>query len=184
MKYAEYYRHRLLEDPATTFLAASSVKTFPSARDFVIRDHMGYKPDEPRIATLNVPNGDIKVRITSETVVGHMRDTQEHKIELDVINPIPNPVPKTRHVAVTKAIHEASISTWIIKKVIFNDPATIVYWFDGSRTVVKARDGEPFDPEKGLAMAICKKLLGTNDSGGNYYDIFKKWLPEEESKEL
>lgn len=62
------------------------------------------------------------------------------------------------------------------KKVIFNDPATIVYWKDGTKTVVKAED-EPFDPEKGLAMAIAKKYLGNK---GNYYDIFRKWLPKEE----
>ena len=63
-----------------------------------------------------------------------------------------------------------------IKKVIFNDPATIVFWSDGSKTVVKAHD-EPFDPEKGLAMAISKKFLGNK---GNYYNEFKKWLPEED----
>ena len=63
-----------------------------------------------------------------------------------------------------------------IKNVIFNDPATIVYWKDGTKTVVKAED-EPFDPEKGLAMAISKKYLGNK---GNYYDIFRKWLPKEE----
>lgn len=60
-------------------------------------------------------------------------------------------------------------------KVIFNDPATIVYWSDGAKTVVKA-EGESFDPEKGLAMAIAKKHFGNK---GNYYDIFRKWLPEE-----
>lgn len=62
-----------------------------------------------------------------------------------------------------------------IVKVIFNDPATIVFWFDGSKTVVKA-DGEKFDPEKGLAMAISKKFLGNK---GNYYREFEKWLPVE-----
>ena len=62
-----------------------------------------------------------------------------------------------------------------IVKVIFNDPATIVYWIDGTKTVVKS-EGEKFDPEKGLAMAISKKLLGNN---GNYYNEFKKWLSEE-----
>ena len=46
-----------------------------------------------------------------------------------------------------------------IKNVIFNDPATIVFWSDNTKTVVKAQ-GEPFDPEKGLAMAICKRTLG------------------------
>lgn len=65
-----------------------------------------------------------------------------------------------------------------IKKVIFNDPATIVFWNDGSKTVVKALY-EEFDPEKGLAMAISKKLLGNK---GNYYNEFKKWLPEEEER--
>ena len=65
-----------------------------------------------------------------------------------------------------------------IKKVIFNDPATIVFWNDGTKTVVKAHD-EEFDPEKGLAMAISKKLLGNK---GNYYNEFKKWLPEEEEE--
>ena len=63
----------------------------------------------------------------------------------------------------------------VIKKVIFNDPATIVFWDDGTKTVVKA-ENEPFDPEKGLAMAIAKNALGNK---GDYYNEFKKWLPKE-----
>lgn len=66
--------------------------------------------------------------------------------------------------------------TGLIKKVIYNDPATIVLWVDGTKTVVKAND-EPFDPEKGLAMAIAKKALGNR---GSYYETFKKWLPRTE----
>ena len=66
---------------------------------------------------------------------------------------------------------------WIvpIKKVIFNNPATIVMWEDRTKTVVKA-EGEDYDPEKGLAMAIAKKAFGNE---GNYYNEFKKWLPKE-----
>ena len=67
-----------------------------------------------------------------------------------------------------------------ITNVIFNDPATIVFWGDGTKTVVKA-ENEPFDPEKGLAMAIAKKSLGNK---GNYYNEFKKWLPEEKEEEF
>lgn len=70
-----------------------------------------------------------------------------------------------------------------IKKVIFHAPATIVYWQDGSKTVVKCSEKELFDPEKGLAMAICKKVLGTNDSKSNYNDIFKRWIPEEDKND-
>lgn len=61
-----------------------------------------------------------------------------------------------------------------IKKVIFNPPATIVFWNDGDKTVVKA-ENEPFDKEKGLAMAVCKKIFGNK---GNYYNIFNKWIGE------
>lgn len=63
-----------------------------------------------------------------------------------------------------------------VKKVIFNDPATIVFFEDGSKVVVKANDGEAYDPEKGIAMAIAKKALANGD--GNYYNTFDKWLTE------
>ena len=63
-----------------------------------------------------------------------------------------------------------------IRNVIFNDPATIVFWSDGTKTVVKA-ENESFDPEKGLAMAISKYFF---DNKGYYCDVFKKWLPKEE----
>ncbi len=63
-----------------------------------------------------------------------------------------------------------------IKEVIFNNPATIVKWEDGTKTVVKRQKGERWDKEKGLAMAIVKKTYGNK---GNYNDIFKKWCEEE-----
>lgn len=60
-----------------------------------------------------------------------------------------------------------------IKRVIFNDPATIIYWEDGTKTVVKVQDGEAFDEEKGFAMAVLKKMLGNE---GNYYNEIRKWV--------
>lgn len=65
-----------------------------------------------------------------------------------------------------------------IESVIFNYPATIVFWNDGTKTVVKVQN-EKFDPEKGLAMAIAKKYFG---NCGNYYNEFKKWSPVEKAK--
>lgn len=67
-----------------------------------------------------------------------------------------------------------------IKNVIFNDPATIVFWSDGTKTVVKCGENDIYDPEKGLAMAVSKKYLGTNKSHSNYMDEFKRWLPKDE----
>lgn len=65
-----------------------------------------------------------------------------------------------------------------VKDVIFNDPATIVFWEDGTKTVVKAVN-EDFDPEKGLAMAFTKKALGNQ---GNYFNQLKKWIPTKEEE--
>lgn len=56
----------------------------------------------------------------------------------------------------------------VIKKVTFNGPATIVFWTDGTKTIVKCMEDEEFDPEKGLAMAICKRLYG-----GKFHKTFK-----------
>ena len=59
-----------------------------------------------------------------------------------------------------------------IDKVIFNEPATIILWKDGTKTVVKAQDGELFDKEKGFAMAVLKKMAGNK---GNFNNVFKKF---------
>ena len=61
-----------------------------------------------------------------------------------------------------------------IDKVIFNEPATIILWKDGTKTVVKAVD-EPFDREKGFAMAVLKKMAGNK---GNYFNKVKRWTNE------
>lgn len=62
-----------------------------------------------------------------------------------------------------------------IKNVIFNDPATIVFWNDGTKTVVKCGKDDAFDAEKGLAMAISKYFF---DNAGYFNDVFKKWIPK------
>ena len=63
-----------------------------------------------------------------------------------------------------------------IKKVIFNEPVTVVMWADGTKTIVRCQENDIYDPEKGMAMAIAKKALGNK---GNYCEVFKKWVPEE-----
>ena len=68
----------------------------------------------------------------------------------------------------------------VITNVIFNEPATIVFWSDDTKTIVKAQD-EAFDPEKGLSMAITKKTLGNR---GDYYYEIKKWVKLYEEGEM
>lgn len=66
-----------------------------------------------------------------------------------------------------------------IRKVIFNDPATVVLWSDGTKTVVKCGPEDTFDMEKGLAMAIVKKMAG-NDN--RFHKVFKQY-PKKKKKE-
>jgi len=68
-----------------------------------------------------------------------------------------------------------------IKKVIFNDPATIVIWSDDTKTVVKCQPGDTYSKELGLAMCISKKFLGNK---GNFNEEFKKWIPQETTEKI
>lgn len=57
---------------------------------------------------------------------------------------------------------------FVIDKVIFNPPATIVFWKDGTKTVVKCKEGEEFSEWAGIALCLAKKLYGPN-----FHKIFK-----------
>lgn len=63
-----------------------------------------------------------------------------------------------------------------IKKVIFNEPATIVIWSDNTKTVVKCQKDDTYSKEVGLALCIAKKYLGNKS---NFNNVFKKWIPDE-----
>lgn len=49
-----------------------------------------------------------------------------------------------------------------VEKVIFNKPATIVFWSDGTKTVVKCGENDTYDKEKGFYIACAKKLFGND----------------------
>ena len=73
----------------------------------------------------------------------------------------------------------SATNTAAIKEVIFAPPATIVYWSDGSKTVVKCSEKDVFDPEKGLAMAIAKRCGGNK---GSYYKEIQNWVEKSGKK--
>lgn len=57
------------------------------------------------------------------------------------------------------------------KSIIFNRPATIVLWADGTKTTVKCSPKDTWDPEKGLALCFMKKALGNK---GNFNNVLKR----------
>lgn len=73
----------------------------------------------------------------------------------------------------------SAANTAAIKGVIFAPPATIVYWSDGSKTIVKCSEKDVFDPEKGLAMAIAKRCGGNK---GSYYKEIQNWVEKSGKK--
>lgn len=104
-------------------------------------------------------------------------EVKKRCIMANAISSVPYEISYISYDKFWKNIHNQPCS---ITKVIFNPPATIVLWNDGTKTVVKTQNGEVFDPEKGLAMAISKKALGNK---GNYFEQIKKWTePYKEEK--
>ena len=63
------------------------------------------------------------------------------------------------------------------KKVIFNGPATVVLWKDGTKTVVKCKEGDPYSKEAGFALCLLKKL-----SGNDFHKVLRKACDDKEKK--
>lgn len=49
-----------------------------------------------------------------------------------------------------------------VDRIVFNDPATIVFWKDGTKTIVKCSDNENFNPYFGFCAAVAKRVFGNN----------------------
>lgn len=56
-----------------------------------------------------------------------------------------------------------------IEKVVFNGPATIIFWKDKTKTVVKCMEGDTYDPEKAVLLACLEHSMGGKGPA-------KKWL--------
>lgn len=47
-----------------------------------------------------------------------------------------------------------------VKEIIYNDAATIVYWTDGTKTVVKCNENDEYSEYAGFVAAVAKKMYG------------------------
>lgn len=67
-----------------------------------------------------------------------------------------------------------------IEKVIYNKPATIIFWKDGTKTVVKCSSADTYDPEIGFEKAILTKMFGRSGLRHLYkdYSAEKYAVPE------
>ena len=68
-------------------------------------------------------------------------------------------------------------------KILIQGTATIIWWSDGTKTIVKCQKGDKMDPEKGIAMCVMKKFMGTNETHSNYLDFAKNAIAEYEKQQ-
>lgn len=66
-----------------------------------------------------------------------------------------------------------------VKRIVYHDPATIVFWQDGTKTVVKCMDGEPFEKYAGFCAALAKKVFGSTSKAKKVAGAKKKTEVEE-----
>ena len=64
-----------------------------------------------------------------------------------------------------------------IREVIYNNPATIVKWSDGTKTVTKCRGADVYSKEVGLIICCMKKLT----SGAAVKRLVNDWVPHMET---
>lgn len=61
------------------------------------------------------------------------------------------------------------------EKVLFKprgQNSTVVFWDDGTKTVVKCDDRDTYNKEAGLALCYMKKMLGSSRA---FNDVLKEW---------
>ena len=76
-------------------------------------------------------------------------------------------------------IRKANKSKYTPKQIIYNPPATVVFWEDGTKTVVKCAEGETYSEYYGFLAALGKKIFTTNSEINR---IVKKHIPKDKEE--
>lgn len=73
-----------------------------------------------------------------------------------------------------------------VKNIIHNGPCTIVFWMDNTKTIVKLKPGDTYDPHAAFCIAVAKKMYGNNSKISKIVDQFSKdvKVPETPTREL
>lgn len=68
---------------------------------------------------------------------------------------------------------EGSLVSARITRVLYKNPVTVVFWSDSTKTVAKCREGDTYNAETGIQVAMLKKLIGNS----RFRDAMSDWLP-------
>lgn len=69
------------------------------------------------------------------------------------------PLPSGNYKAIFDSFFQSLYTYPKVKRVVYHEPATIVFWTDDTKTVVKCIDGQPYEKYAGFCAAVTKKIL-------------------------
>lgn len=61
-----------------------------------------------------------------------------------------------------KILKENIKPDYIPRKILFNDPVSVVFWKDGTKTIVRRAKGEKFNKYTAFTAALAKKIFDNN----------------------
>ena len=70
------------------------------------------------------------------------------------------PLPSGNYKATFDSFFQSLYTYPKVKRVVYHEPATIVFWTDDTKTVVKCIDGQPYEKYAGFCAAVTKKIFG------------------------
>ena len=136
---------------------------------------------DKKIREIKLPDLDFKLDVTGSklepAILAHHTDTTDtysrtFNIAYRPLENLKRDIPYMNIDTKKIAYKEGLVKELTPANVIFNPPATIVFWEDGEKTVVKCGKDELYDKEKGLSMAFCKRVWG---NAGRFNNMFEKW---------
>lgn len=105
---------------------------------------------------LSLYNDCIRYHVDTDGMRFDCKDVESAEVLTNRINNLSNK--KTKDLAISS---NNLYNTFEIKDILVNGPATIVFWADGTKTVVKCGPDDSYDVEKAVAMCFMKKALGS-----------------------
>lgn len=72
---------------------------------------------------------------------------------------------------IERCAHDAVPVKYIPERIIYNCAATIVFWKDGDKTVVKCSPGEKYNRYHAFCAALAKKVYGNNSRTNKYVSM-------------
>ena len=107
----------------------------------------GFSPETQQQSSLIYNSTELTINTSSITVEQSLYSIPYVRLEGELIGMRP------------ASKHNISLKA---KKVIYNNPATVVLWEDGTKTVVKCDSKDEYNPMLGLALCYMKKALGNS----------------------